>query len=156
MTIAAAVFLASCASGASEQAAGSHRCDESTATPQATTESYELAVGVSDAKRLVGRHSATAATRGEIVLGGERSRGPVHLDVRICRRDTGRPVGVLPTITVTDRSSGQTRSLLVAKLTGVSEGRAGIHYGNNVVIPHQAALGVEVDGERAKLIPPTG
>ena len=63
---------------------------------------------------------------------------------------------MLPTIIVTDRSSGEMRPLPVAKLTGVHEGNAGIHYGNNVVIPHQASLDVKVDGERAKLIPPTG
>ena len=120
------------------------------------TASYDLAVGVSDAKRLLNRRHAGAVARGEVVLDGQRSRGPLHLDVRICRGDSRHPADVLPTIEVTDRSSGEMRPLPVAKLTGVHEGKAGIHYGNNVVLPHQAALEVEVNGERAQLIPPTG
>lgn len=155
LPVAIGLLVGACVGDANEQAAGSHRCDEATDTPQVSTTRYDLAVGVTDRKPLLDPQAA-GATGGEIVVAGRARDGPVHLDIRICKRGSIRPARVRPRVMVIDRTTGARRSADVARLTGTGEGRAGVHYGNNLPLPHHARLQVDVGGERVLLVPPTG
>jgi hypothetical protein len=97
---------------------------------------------------------------GEVMLDGVKggmSMGPGnrHLEVRVESRATNGVLSVAPTITLTDTSAmggmAMSGKLHVMAMYGIDEGRADLHYGNNVSLKagHMYKVAVAVKGERA-------
>lgn len=85
-------------------------------------------------------------TTGELMVGGTMSMGTSsgtmsgdmttrHLEVHICRRESGAVVTqARPSITVSPPAGGGTGQIPVAVMDGVTAGVADLHYGNNVAL----------------------
>lgn len=59
-----------------------------------------------------------------------------HLEVHVYDKKTGEVVKTLtPTITVTNKSTGQVQQVPIVTMQGVAEGPADFHYGNSVDLP---------------------
>lgn len=96
---------------------------------------------------------------GEVMVGGAMSIGSMkmgkalgHLEVQICSRSTGKVVAnAIPSITVEDTAGITAEHVPVAMMTGVGEGMADMHYGNNVSMPagHTFTVTVALGKERA-------
>jgi hypothetical protein len=100
---------------------------------------------------------ATHAKHGEVMLGGRMvvpTHGPLHhLEVHICARPTRVVVtNANPTIVLTDNTEhGYPHKLPAAVMQGIGAGRADLHYGNNVAMPHHHhyMIGVTCNDQRA-------
>lgn len=127
-----------------------------------STASYDLtlSVGPREAMYTAAEVRAKHPASGEVMLDGVKggmSMGPGnrHLEVRVESRATNGVLSVAPTITLTDTSamSGMAMSgkLHVMAMYGIDEGRADLHYGNNVSLKagHMYKVAVAVKGERA-------
>ncbi len=93
---------------------------------------------------------------GEVMFGGEMLMPPGmvgmddmagmaappdwrHLEVHVIDKRTGDAIkGLTPMITITAVATGQSRTLPVVTMQGVSEGSKDFHYGNNVELPKGA------------------
>lgn len=173
----AAATLAGCGSGGtgSQPAAAGTQCTVAKGATSAQTHNYTIALGIGKVEKMYTRTQVERMKpkRGEVMLKGRMamtgmSAGPgmagmssgssamAHLEVHICSRASGKTADVTPAITVIDRASGRRSAIPVATMEGIGEGHADLHYGNNVSLPHQAAVEVVVAGEKATLIPATG
>lgn len=176
LVLAAAATLAGCGSGNESQPAGAGtQCTVAKGAASTQTHSYTIALGTgkvekmytpAQVERIKPKHGevmltgrmAMAGTSGSSGMPGMSSGAGAmaHLEVHICSRATGMTAEVTPAITVIDRASGRRNTIPVATTEAIGDGRADLHYGNNVSLPHQAAVEVVVAGERATLIPATG
>ena len=170
--IALTAALAGCGGGTPKPpAAGSTQCTVRAGATSAQTHSYTIALGIGKVEKMYtpAQVKRMKPSHGEVMLNGRMAMagmsadsgmsgmsGMSHLEVHICSRATGRTADVAPTITVIDRSSGRRTAVAVATMEGIGEGHPDLHYGNNVLLPHHAAVEVVVAGEKATLIPATG
>ena len=153
------------------QSAARGQCAPAAGEPSATTKSYvmTMSAGPPEAMYTMAQVKAMHPKHGEVMLGGSMMTGAGmgsampgmgggmrHVEVRICSRSSGRTVEAHPTMTMIDRSSGKRTTVQVATMQGVGEGRADLHYGNNMALPHHAAIEITVNGQRITLVPPTG
>lgn len=174
LAVAAAAF-AGCGSGGttSQPAAAGTQCTVAKGAMSARTHSYAIALGIGPVEKMwtPAQVERLKPKHGEVMLKGRMAgmsagsgmagmssgtSAMAHLEVHICSRATGRTADVTPAMTVIDRASGRRTAIPVATMEGIGEGHPDLHYGNNVVLPHQAAVEVVVAGEEATLIPPTG
>jgi hypothetical protein len=102
---------------------------------------------------------ASRPKHGEVMLRGQMvmpTHGPLHhLEVHICRRASRVVVtNANPTIVLVDNTKhGHPQKLPVAVMQAIGAGRADLHYGNNVAMPHhhRYTITVALNGERAVL-----
>lgn len=93
---------------------------------------------------------ASHPKHGEVMLRGRMivpTHGPLHhLEVHICMRPTRAVVTKAdPTIVLVDNTSRRKPyKLPVAVMEGIGEGRADLHYGNNVAMPHHHRFTIAV------------
>jgi hypothetical protein len=105
-----------------------------------------------------GQVPSSVPANSEVMLNGAMTpaAGPdaQHLEIHICSRKSGEVVvGVNPTITLTDTTTGIATRVEVATMEGVGAGQSDLHYGNNVTAPvgHSFAVTVDLSGESATL-----
>jgi hypothetical protein len=63
---------------------------------------------------------------------------------------------VAPALVIEGRSSHERHPAHLVRLERATNGPKSSHYGNNVLLPHQAIFDLTVDGQCARLIPPNG
>jgi hypothetical protein len=99
---------------------------------------------------------ASHPKHGEVMLRGRMfipARGPLHhLEVHICASTTRAVItNADPTIVLTDDTThGHPKKLPVAVMQGIGAGRADLHYGNYVALPHHHQFTITVTSDRQR------
>jgi len=133
-----------------------------TISKAATTASYRLSLDVGPVEPMYtpAQVKAKHLTSGEVMVGGAMMAGSMmsgaverHLELHVYSRKTGAVVGnVTPTIALTDETAhAKPLKLEVVAMEGIGQGRADLHYGNNVSVDvgHTYKVAVVVGGEPA-------
>ena len=125
----------------------------------ALTHSYRLVLRIGPVEGMLMPYQVRAnhVKHGEVMLGGQMvvpTHGPLHhLEVHICAKKTHVVVAKAnPTIVLTDTTKQiPPKTIPVAVMEGISAGRADLHYGNNVSMPHhdRYTITVTLEGQRA-------
>lgn len=134
-------------------------CTVEPGTHLALTRSYRFVLRLGPVENMFMPYQVRAShpKHGEVMLRGKMvmpTHGPLHhLEVHICRTPTRVVVtDANPTIVLVDNTAhGQPHKLPVAVMQGIGQGRADLHYGNNVAMPHhhRYTITVTLRSERA-------
>jgi hypothetical protein len=121
-----------------------------------------LSVGPKETMYSAGEVETKHPASGEVIVGDGMSMGGMsmgagnrHLEVQIRSRATRKPLGVEPVVTLTDTTAmngmATAGKLHVMAMYGIAEGRADLHYGNNVALTagHSYEVVVAIKGEKA-------
>jgi hypothetical protein len=133
-------------------------CKTGHSTHLALTRSYRFVLRIGSVEGMLMPYQvrATHAKHGEVMLGGRMvvpTHGPLHhLEVHVCLRTTRAVVtNADPTIVLVDNSThGHPKKLPVAVMQGIGAGRADLHYGNNVAMPHHHHYTITVTCSRQR------
>jgi hypothetical protein len=133
----------------------------SPATQTETSKSYlfKLSIGMAEQMWTPAQVKSKHPTTGEVMLTGSMMSGGMmhgserHLEVHITARANGDVVaGAHPTMTALDTTAknAMMSTVPVAEMEGVSEGKADLHYGNNVdlVAGHVYKITVMLHGQQ--------
>lgn len=154
VVIAAATALSACGSAGHQPAA--HRvttdCNLERGTNLALTRSYRFTLRIGPVEGMLMPYQVRAnhVKHGEVMLGGRMvvpMHGPLHhLEVHICARTTHAVIAnANPTIVLVDNTKhGRPKNLPIAVMQGIGVGRADLHYGNNVAMPHHHRYTIRV------------
>ena len=154
-SLAVIAAIAPAAAGAAPSGSAPTGCAHGPGTSLAVTQSYRLLleVGMPEKMYTLAEVRRLQPKTGEVMLSGSMSpsgmsmgskSAPRHLEVQICARKTGAVItAARPSITVDD-AMGMATHVSVAKMRGVLDGVAGIHYGNNVKLPLGQTLKIRV------------
>ena len=136
-------------------------CKAEQGTHLATTGSFRFALRVGMPEKMYTRAEVKAMhpKTGEVMLRGHMSMGGMvmggatrHLEVQICSKATRSVItNANPTIALRDVTAHtKTRTMPIAVMTGIGEGNAGLHYGNNTPMRggHMFVVTVRLKGER--------
>jgi hypothetical protein len=134
-------------------------CKAEHGTHLALTHSYRFVLRIGHVENMYMPYQVRAShpKNGEVMLRGRMvmpTHGPLHhLEVHICKRTTHVVVtNADPTIVLLDNTvHGRPKKLPVAVMQGIGAGRADLHYGNNVAMPHhhRYTITVACNGQRA-------
>ena len=142
-------------------------CKAEKGTRLATTGSFRFALRVGMPEKMYSSAQVKAMhpKTGEVMLRGHMGMDDMgmggmlmggtsrHLEVQICSQATGSVItNANPTIALMDDTAhGMTSTMPIAVMTGIGEGDAGLHYGNNIRMPgeHMFIVTVRLEGEHA-------
>ena len=137
-------------------------CKAEKGTYLATTASFRFAlqVGMPEEMYTPAQVKEMHPKTGEVMLGGHMSMDGMsmggmtrHLEVQICSEATKSVItNASPTIALKDDTMrGSARLVPIAVMTGIGEGNAGLHYGNNTPMHggEMFTVTVRLEGEHA-------
>lgn len=123
------------------------------------TRSYRVVLRIGPVEGMLMPYQVRAnhVKHGEVMLRGQMvmpMHGPLHhLEVHICAKATRIVVtNAHPTIVLLDETAhGHPRNLPIAVMEGIAAGRADLHYGNTIAMPHHHRFRITVtyNGQRA-------
>jgi len=119
-------------------------CKVSSGAHLSLTRSYRFVLQIGPVAGMLMPYQVRAShvKHGEVMLRGQMvmpMHGPLHhLELHICAKATRIVVtNAHPTIVLVDMTAhGRPRKLPIAVMEGIAAGRADLHYGNNVAMPH--------------------
>ena len=158
-TVAAAIAIAAFAATSGTR----HATTDCTLEPGAhlaLTQSYRFVLRIGPVEGMLMPYQVRAnhVKHGEVMLGGRMfvpTHGPLHhLEVHICARTTGGVIAnAHPTIVLVDETNHRTPTKIpVAVMEGIDVGRADLHYGNTVAMPHHHRYTIRVTTKHERAI----